>query len=282
MTLLGIVAGATGLIPFPRIDPIALRLGPLAIRWYGLGYVAGLTLGWAILRRLVARDEPFGAVKRPDPAGIDDMLLYAAIGVVIGGRLGDALFYEPGPYLRDPVELFRVWHGGMAFHGGLIGAALGLAIFARRQGLRVLATWDLAALVAPIGIFIVRIANFIKPELWGRPTDVPWAMIFPGADGQPRHPSQLYEAGLEGLATFVVVSLAAWRFRALRRPGLVTGLFAACYGAARIASEFFRDPDPVTERLAHGLTMGMVLSAPLILIGIFLIVRAKAAAASDS
>ncbi|MBV1704239.1 MAG: prolipoprotein diacylglyceryl transferase, partial [Hyphomicrobiales bacterium] len=188
------------MIPFPRIDPVALQLGPLAIRWYGLGYVAGLVAGWAILRRLVTQDEAFGAVQRPDPAGIDDMLLFAALGIVIGGRLGDALFYEPGPYLRDPVELFRVWHGGMAFHGGLIGAALGLAWFARRRGLRVLAVWDLAALVAPIGIFIVRIANYIKPELWGRPTDVPWAMIFPGGGPIPRHPSQLYEASLEGLA----------------------------------------------------------------------------------
>ena len=181
-------------------------------------------------------------------------------------------------YFSHPLEILKIWEGGMAFHGGLIGAALGVALFARRYKTPLLTVFDLASLAAPIGIFLGRIANFIKPELWGRPTDVPWAIIFPGSDGLPRHPSQIYEALLEGLAIFVILSLAA-RAGALRRPGLIAGAFGALYGAARIFSEFFRDPDPRLEDLGHGLTMGMALSAPLIVAGLGLIAWSMGAAA---
>jgi len=188
----------------------------------------------------------------------------------VGGRLGNVLFYDPSYYFAHPVEIFKVWEGGMAFHGGLIGAIVGVALFARRYKTPMLTVFDLACLAAPIGIFLGRLANFIKPELWGRPTDVPWAIVFPGSDGLPRHPSQIYEGLLEGLAVFVILNIAA-RMGALRRPGLIAGWFGVLYAAARIFSEFFRDPDPRLEDLGNGLTMGMVLSAPLIVIGLALI-----------
>jgi len=271
-------------LPFPVINPILFQWGPLAIRWYALAYVVGLVAGWWLIRRLVAVDSLWGAVKRPTPDSVDDLLVYCALGVIVGGRLGNVLFYDPSYYFARPLEIFEVWRGGMAFHGGLIGAALGAWLFARRTGAPALTIFDLASLVAPIGIFLGRLANFIKPELWGRPTDVPWAIVFPGSDGLPRHPSQIYEALLEGLAVFVVLSIAA-RMGALRRPGLLTGGFGVLYGAARIFCEFFRDPDPHLEDLGGGLTMGMVLSAPLIVVGVALIawsLRAPRAAGGET
>jgi phosphatidylglycerol:prolipoprotein diacylglycerol transferase len=260
----------TFVLPFPAVDPVLVQLGPLAIRWYALAYIAGLIAGWALIRRLVADDRLWGGAARPDKDSIDDLLVFVALGVVIGGRLGIVLFYHPSFYFAHPYEIIRVWEGGMSFHGGLIGAFVGMALFARRHETLLLTVMDLSALVVPIGIFFGRIANFIKPELWGRPTDVPWAMIFPGSDGVPRHPSQLYEALLEGFATFAILALAA-RSGALRRPGLIAGLFGVLYGMARIFSEFFREPDPGLENIAYGLTMGMILSAPMILIGVGLI-----------
>lgn len=190
--------------------------------------------------------------------------------MVFGGRLGQVIFYDPHYYFAHPLEIVEPWKGGMSFHGGLIGAALAIWYFARENKVSPLTVGDLCAAAAPIGIFLVRIANFIRPELWGRPTEVPWAMIFPGVDNVPRHPSQLYEAGLEGLLLLVVLGLFA-RGGALTRPGIVTGIFCIGYGAARIVSEFFREPDPQLEKLSHGLTMGMVLSAPVLLAGVALI-----------
>jgi len=261
---------STLVLPFPAINPILFQWGPLAIRWYALAYIAGLIAGWALIRRVVADDRLWGGVPRPSPDSIDDLLVYCAIGVIVGGRLGNVLFYDPRYYFSHPIEIFKVWEGGMAFHGGLIGAALGVALFARRYKTPLLSVFDLVSLAAPIGVFLGRLANFIKPELWGRPTDAPWAIIFPGSDGLPRHPSQIYEALLEGLAIFVILVLAA-RAGGLRRPGLIAGAFGALYGAARIFCEFYRDPDPRLEDLGHGLTMGMVLSAPLIVIGLGLV-----------
>ena len=258
------------LLPFPAINPTLLQLGPLAIRWYALAYIAGLLIGWALIRAIVSRDALWGGAARPTRDSIDDLLAYCAIGVILGGRLGNVLFYDPGHYFANPLEILKLWEGGMAFHGGLIGATIGVWLFARRYQTPVLTVMDLVSLVAPIGIFFGRIANFIKPELWGRPTDVAWAMIFPGSDGQPRHPSQLYEAGLEGLALFIVLSSMA-RWGALRQPGLIAGAFAVLYAAARTFCEFYRDPDPRLEDLGHGLTMGMSLSAPLVIIGLGLI-----------
>jgi phosphatidylglycerol:prolipoprotein diacylglycerol transferase len=247
-------------------------LGPFPIRWYALAYIAGLMAGWGLIRRLVADDGLWRGLARPSVESIDDLLVYCALGVVIGGRLG-MLLYDPGFYFAHPLEILAIWHGGMAFHGGMIGAAVGVILFARAYKTPWLSVLDLASLVAPIGIFLGRIANFIKPELWGRPTDAPWAMVFPGSDMQPRHPSQLYEAALEGLLNFVILMFVA-RAGGLRRRGLVTGLFGVVYGLARIACEFFRDPDPKLERLGGGLTMGMVLSAPMIVIGIGVVISA--------
>jgi len=257
-------------LPFPSINPVLVQLGPLAIRWYALAYIAGLVLGWLIIRRVVADDRYWNGTKRPTPDSIDDLLVYCAFGVIIGGRLGNVLFYDPGYYLAHPLDAFKIWEGGMAFHGGLIGCFLGMMLFARRYRTPLLTVMDLCSLVAPVGLFFGRIANFIRPELWGRPTDVPWAVVFPGTDGLPRHPSQIYEALLEGLLAFVVLYGFA-RQGALRRPGLIAGAFGVLYGAARVFSEFFREPDPRLEDLGRGLTMGMALSAPMIVIGFGLI-----------
>ena len=259
-------------ITFPQIDPVFFSIGPFPVRWYGLAYVFGLLFGWLYARMLVRRDFLWGAVTRPAPDSLDDLLVYSALGAVIGGRLFQVLVYDPGYYFSHPAEIVAVWHGGMAFHGGLIGVALGALLFARKYAIPKLVVADICSAVAPIGIFFGRVANFIKPEMWGRPSDVPWAMAFPGAGPLPRHPSQLYEAGLEGVALLLLTALFAWR-GGLKRPGLVSGVFGVGYGLARITSEFFREPDPDLEALAHGLTMGMVLSAPLIIIGLFLIFR---------
>jgi phosphatidylglycerol---prolipoprotein diacylglyceryl transferase len=257
----------TLVLPFPAINPVLVQWGPLAIRWYALAYIAGLVLGWRLIRHIVSDERYWNGVKRPSAESIDDLLVYCAFGVIIGGRLGNVLLYDPQYYLSHPIELFKIWEGGMAFHGGLIGALIGVLMFSRVHGAPALTVLDLSSLVAPLGIFFGRIANFIRPELWGRRTDVPWAVIFPGTDGQPRHPSQIYEALLEGLLAFVILYALA-QMGALRRPGVITGTFAVVYGAARIFSEFFREPDPRLEDLGRGLTMGMVLSLPLIVVGL--------------
>jgi phosphatidylglycerol---prolipoprotein diacylglyceryl transferase len=261
------------LIPFPTIDPVLIDIGPLPIRWYALSYIAGLVLGWAYCRVLVRRESFWNGLARPSVAEIDDLLVYVALGVILGGRIGYILFYNFDFYLAHPSEIPAVWKGGMSFHGGLVGAALAITLFAKRHKVPVLSVADLASAVVPIGIALARIANFIKPELWGRPTDVPWAMVFPGAGVLPRHPSQLYEATLEGFVLLIVL-YAAIRAGALRRPGLVAGLFGVGYGIARIICEFFREPDPQLGFLFAGATMGMILSVPLIAIGFFLISHA--------
>jgi len=258
------------LLPFPVIDPVLVHLGPLAIRWYALAYIAGLIGGWLLIRRIVAEDGYWNGKPRPTPESIDDLLVYCALGTVIGGRLGNVLFYDPGYYLAHPLEIFMLWRGGMAYHGGMLGVFVGVLLFARRYRAPWLTVLDLACLVAPIGIFLGRLANFIKPELWGRPTDAPWAMVFPGSDGVPRHPSQLYEAALEGALNFALLYGLA-RSGGLARRGLVTGAFGVVYGAARIICEFYRDPDPNPLGLGGNLTMGMVLSAPMVIIGLAVI-----------
>ena len=188
------------LIQYPSIDPVLIALGPFPIRWYALAYIAGLILGWAYAHALVKHAALWGSAPRPDAACIDDLLVYAAIGVILGGRLGYVLFYNLSFYLAHPADILAVWQGGMAFHGGLAGTALAIYILAKRRHVPMLSLTDVCCAVVPIGLFLGRIANFIKPELWGRPTDVEWAMVFPGAGPLPRHPSQLYEAALEGLA----------------------------------------------------------------------------------
>lgn len=269
-------------LAFPAIDPVAVSIGPLAIRWYALAYIAGLVGGWLYARRLANASSLWGAVKRPAGADIDDMLVYVALGVILGGRLGYVLFYNPGQYLADPLSVFAVWEGGMAFHGGLLGAAVGMAWLARARGIGVLSLFDVAAAVAPIGIFFGRIANFVNGELWGRPApDLPFAVVFPHGGPVPRHPSQLYEAFAEGVLLFLLVA-ATVRIAGFRRPGLVTGVFAAGYAVARSVCEFFREPDAQlgflfgtqVSALEGGVTMGMLLSLPLLVAGIWLIRRA--------
>jgi phosphatidylglycerol:prolipoprotein diacylglycerol transferase len=273
-------------IPFPVIDPVALSLGPVSVKWYGLAYVAGLLGGWLYARRLVAADGLWGVRARPKPEELDDMLLFVALGVVLGGRLGFVLFYDLARYLARPQDILAIWQGGMSFHGGLVGAATGLYLFARRRGYPALSVFDIAAAVVPIGLFLGRIANFINAELWGRPApDVPWAMVFPDAGPLPRHPSQLYEALGEGLILFVVLALLI-RAGGLKRPGLVAGVFGMGYAVARIVCEFFREPDPQlgflfgtsVDALSGGITMGMLLSLPLFAAGLVLFLRARRAA----
>ena len=220
-------------ITYPVIDPVLVHIGPLPIRWYALAYIGGLVAGWAGARFLVARDNLWGTRPHPRVLSIDDLVVYIAVGIIAGGRVGYVLFYNLPYYLEHPLEALFVWNGGMSFHGGLLGTAIAMALFARRNHVALDAVTDPVAAVVPIGLFLGRIANFIKPELWGRPTDVPWAMVFPGSDGQPRHPSQLYEAGLEGLLLFALLWIVIAR-GGLRRDGLVTALFCIGYGVARI------------------------------------------------
>lgn len=264
-------------IPFPMIDPVAVQLGPLSIKWYGLAYVAGLLGGWWYARRLVASDALWGGRARPDAASLDDFLLFAAIGVVFGGRIGFVLFYNLAYYLPNPLEIFAVWKGGMSFHGGLVGAAVGLWLFARRRGYPPLSALDLGSAVAPLGLFLGRIANFVNGELWGRTApDLPWAIVFPNGGPVPRHPSQLYEAFSEGLFLLVALMIVV-RLGGLKRPGFVAGLFGMGYGVTRTSCEFFRQPDPQLGFLfgTDWLTMGMLLSAPLFLAGLVLVIRAR-------
>jgi phosphatidylglycerol:prolipoprotein diacylglycerol transferase len=262
-------------IPFPAIDPIAIAIGPLAIRWYALAYVAGLLGGWFIARRLAARGTLWGGLRQPTATDIDDLIVWVALGVVFGGRIGYVLFYNFQTYLEDPSEILAVWRGGMSFHGGFLGAILAILLFSRSRGLNGLAMLDLAAVVTPIGLFFGRIANFINGELWGRPApDFPYAVVFPHAGPVPRHPSQLYEALGEGLILFVVMVVAVRRFGFLR-PGLIGGTFVLGYAVARIVCEFFREPDPQlgflfgasVDGLGGGITMGMLLSLPMAFVG---------------
>ena len=254
-------------LPYPQIDPIAVELGPLALRWYGLAYIAGLVLGWQYCKALTART-PDDALSR---AAFDDFLLWATLGVLLGGRLGYVVFYQPGHFLEHPAQAVMLWQGGMSFHGGLLGVVAAIVLFARKRGLRLLAFADIIACAAPIGLFFGRVANFINGELWGRPApDVPWAMVFPTGGPIARHPSQLYEALLEGVVLFAVLFLMQRRGW-LASPGVATGIFVAGYGVARFIVEFFRAPDPFLGYLALGATMGQLLSLPMILAGAGLI-----------
>jgi len=262
-------------LPFPAIDPELVSIGPFALRWYALAYVAGILLGWWYALRLIGRASLWSAPPPLSRRHADDFIVWLTIGIVLGGRLGYVLFYNPAYYSANPLSAFAVWQGGMSFHGGLIGAALAAVLFCRSRAVSLRSMMDLATAAAPFGLFFGRLANFIKPELWGRASDVPWAMVFPGAGPEPRHPSQLYEAALEGLLLFVLLRLLTHRFQALQKPGTVAGAFAALYGLSRIAVEFFREPDAQLGFLAGGLTMGMLLSLPLILLGIYLIGTAR-------
>jgi phosphatidylglycerol:prolipoprotein diacylglycerol transferase len=255
-------------IPFPEIDPVALRLGPIAVKWYGLAYMAGLLLGWLYVKHLLRQARLWPNDKAPfTPDRADDLLLFMTVGVLVGGRLGNVLFYEPAYYFNNPLEIPAVWKGGMAFHGGLIGSIIAIVLFARRVGADAWSVLDVCAAATPIGLFFGRLANFINAELWGRPSSMPWAMVFPEAGPMPRHPSQLYEAALEGLVLFALLWWLAHARLALRRPGVVAGTFLAGYAVARSVCELFREPD----FLLGPLSAGILYSLPMLAVGIWMI-----------
>jgi len=270
-------------LPFPQIDPVAFAIGPVEIKWYGLSYMAGLILGWLYIRNLVAQQRLWPHGVQPFlPAKADDLLIYMTIGVITGGRLGFVFFYEPGFFISNPWAIIAVWEGGMAFHGALLGCGLAIWVFSVRNRNNTLSAMDACAAAVPIGLFFGRLANFINGELWGRPTDMPWGMVFPAAqryhgDSEPvfRHPSQLYEAALEGLALFLLLRLLTHRHGALQSPGLVTGMFLFGYGVARSFCELFRQFDPEHAFSNYGFTPGIVYSIPMILLGLWFIREAQ-------
>jgi len=287
-------------IDFPNIDPAALtlpgfslggmQLGPFPLRWYALAYIAGLILGWRWMVYLIRRERLWAPGKSPlSVPQADDFLFWATLGVIFGGRLGYVAFYKPDLIWTAPLEVLQIWNGGMSFHGGLIGVSIAAFWFCRTNKVPLLGLGDLAAAATPIGLFFGRIANFINGELWGRPTDAPWGMVFCNdrirdmnyggcpAGEAPRHPSQLYEAALEGVALFAIINIATLHFDSLRRPGLNVGLFLVSYGLFRALMETVREPDAhMPDALRGVVTMGMLLSIPMILIGAWLIRRAFA------
>jgi phosphatidylglycerol:prolipoprotein diacylglycerol transferase len=254
-------------LQFPQFDPVIFHLGPLSIRWYALAYIVGLVTGWQVMRRLVLKPPAVATQVQTD-----DFLTWATLGVVLGGRLGYVLFYQPGFYFTHPLQIPAVWTGGMSFHGGMLGVVVALVVFCRLNTIPLLGFADRMAVVTPIGLGLGRVANFINGELWGRPAPdwLPWRMIFPRADNVPRHPSQLYEALLEGLLLFAVMWVLSRRAWIRARFGMLTGLFLIGYGCARITGEFFREPDAFLGFLWQGATMGQILCIPMILAGICL------------
>ncbi|ARU01412.1 prolipoprotein diacylglyceryl transferase [Yoonia vestfoldensis] len=282
-------------IPFPNISPeifsIELFGMTLALRWYAMGYIVGIALGWMIVKAALRRPHLWRNGAPMDPARLEDLLTYIVLGVIGGGRLGYVFFYQPATFLADPASIIRIWEGGLSFHGGFAGVVVAVWLFSRRHNVPLPALADIIAVAATPAILLVRIANFINAELWGRPTDVPWGVIFPGEAAQScatatapcvRHPSQLYEAGLEGLLLGAVLLLLAFRFGGLKKPWLLSGLFFAGYGMARFIVEFVRQPDTqfvsagnplgwAVQFGDYGLTMGQVLTLPMILTGLVVI-----------
>ncbi|WP_307233460.1 prolipoprotein diacylglyceryl transferase [Pararhizobium capsulatum] len=269
-------------MPFPQIDPVLVTIGPLQIHWYGLAYVAGILIGWQYARRLVRNITLWrnGQPAMTEPQ-LDDFLLWVAAGIVGGGRIGYILFYDLATVIENPIRAIEIWNGGMSFHGGLIGTMIAMMIFARRRGIAMWSLFDIVSAVVPIGLFFGRIANFINGELWGRLSSLPWAVEFPPGSGLAYHPSQLYEASLEGIVLLLVLTYVIYRRHALKTPGLVCGIFVLGYAISRILVEFFRQPDAQIGYLAGGwLTMGMVLSTPMALAGLWAILRARRTAAT--
>ncbi len=248
------------------LSPELFRIGGFAVRWYSLAYLVGILTGWAYLRRMLAR---FGAPMTIDDA--DDFIIWATLGIIIGGRVGYLLFYAPAGTLDNPMNAFAVWKGGMAFHGGFAGVVLAIAVFAWRRRLNWLRIADYIACVYPIGHFLGRLANFVNGELWGRPTDGSWGMIFPLAGPEPRHPSQLYQAGFEGLLPLIILGLLFWRTDLRTKPGYLSGCFLLLMGVARFFTEFFREPDRQLGVLQIGLTMGQLLTVAMVVAGSLLI-----------
>jgi len=288
------------LIPFPDISPEIFTVTvfgmSLSLRWYALAYIAGILIAWRLVLMAMKRTNLWPDNRPPmTPVQVEDLLTWVILGIILGGRLGFVLFYQPGYYLNNPVDILKVWEGGMAFHGGFLGVIVACALYWRRHGIPILPAADALALAVPVGLMLGRLANFINGELWGRPTDMPWGVVFPGALAQncpdvltlcARHPSQLYEAALEGLILGIVLLWLAFRTGALKRPGVIFGVFLTGYGIARFLVEFVRQPDSqfispgnplglAWQINGYGLTMGQILSVPMILFGLYLIQRAR-------
>ena len=275
-------------LPFPNIDPILVQIGPLAVHWYGIGYIVGILFAWWYAKRLVTNTRlwPDGVLPMK-PIDLDDFIVWAAVGVVLGGRTGYVLFYDLKRYIDHPLDIFAIWQGGMSFHGGLLGVILAMTLFSIKRGIRTWSLFDVVAAGVPVGLGLVRIANFVNAELWGRVTDVSWGVVFCNerlqqtvagcvAGLEPRHPSQLYEALLEGLVLFLVLRFLTHSRLKLKTPRFVGGAFICGYGLSRIFVEFFREPDQQLGYLLGGwLTMGMVLSLPMVLAGIWAMATAK-------
>jgi phosphatidylglycerol---prolipoprotein diacylglyceryl transferase len=288
-------------IPFPDISPDIVSveiLGvTLALRWYALAYIAGLLIGWRMILRVIRTPRLWPGQPVMTPLQLERLLTWVIVGVILGGRLGFVLFYQPGYYFENPLLILRVWQGGMSFHGGFLGVAIAGILFCWREKISALSTGDMFGMVAPVGLFFGRIANFINAELWGRPTSLPWGVAFPGEAAQlcpgitgicARHPSQIYEALLEGLLLGILVLWAVWRAGWLARPGKVMGLFVAGYAAARFVVEFFRQPDALFVSDGNplglawhingwGLTQGQALSLPMLAVGLWFLLRARPA-----
>jgi phosphatidylglycerol:prolipoprotein diacylglycerol transferase len=264
------------LIDFPSFNPIAVALGPFAIRWYALAYIGGIVFGWLYARALIKNEKLWSGPAPISLVQMDDFILWVTLGIILGGRTGYVLFYNLPFFIEHPAAILKLWEGGMSFHGGFLGCVVAVMWFASRNRISILSLGDITTAVGPIGLFLGRLANFINGELWGRAADasLPWAMIFPNDPTHlPRHPSQLYEAGMEGILLFTVLAVMI-RFGALKRPGLILGSFILIYGLTRIAGEHFREPDVQLGLLWGGLTMGMLLSIPMLIVGVILIVFA--------
>jgi phosphatidylglycerol---prolipoprotein diacylglyceryl transferase len=263
-------------LTFPNIDPVIFSIGPFAVRWYAVAYIAGLLFGMWYMKRLVMNHALWaGTAPSATPQQIDDLFLWALFGVVLGGRIGYVLFYGMAKALSDPLSIFRTWEGGMSFHGGFFGVMLAAYVFGRRHKIAMFRLLDLGAAATPVGLGLGRLANFVNGELYGRVTDVPWGFVFPGGGDLPRHPSQLYEFMLEGVVLFALVNFAVYRFKVLARPGVASGLYALIYAFSRIAVEFVRQPDAQIGFFGGFITVGMILSLPLIAIGVWLLMRAR-------
>ena len=270
MLTISTIIGTSSAIILPEFNTFAVQFGGFGIRWYAIAYLLGLLAGWYLLRREASH---IGSPLRPET--VDILLNYVLFGVIIGGRLGYILFYNSAYYLAHPLSMLRIWEGGMAFHGALLGVAIVVLIMAKRHYVPFFVLTDRVALVVPIGLFFGRLSNFINGELYGRITTLPWAMVFPKSDGQPRHPSQLYEAGLEGLLLGVIM-LVLWRRGWLQQHGRITGVLLAGYGVARSIIEFVREPDAQIGLLLNSISMGQLLSVPMIIFGVYLIMRRPA------
>lgn len=266
-------------LTFPNIDPVAFSIGPMSIKWYGLSYMAGLILGWLYVRHLLTTPHLWPAGKAPFTIErVDDLLLYITLAVILGGRLGQVLLYEPGYYFANPAEILKTWRGGMSFHGALIGSALAIALFARQFKVSARTVMDLCCAAVPFGLLFGRVANFINSEHWGRATDAAIGMVFPNGGPEPRHPSQLYEAALEGLVMLIIMRVATHSALGLKRPGLVTGIWLVWYAIARSICEIFREPEPIHALNIEPFTAGQLYSIPMALLGIYFIVTAQRAA----